>query len=786
MPRPPPWLAAWGAPVAVFTAVAIVLFAPAAGGGKVLSGSDLLLFSPPFPPQPAGARYENQLQYDAAYVFEPDQLQVREALRSFSLPTWTSRLSAGRPLLAAQQSAPLFPLNWISSVLPYWESLVWVAVLKLVLAALGTFLLSRALGLGRAPGVLAGVAFGFGTYLVLWLSHPHVNAYLLLPWLFLFAERLCRDGRPADACGLAAFLGLAFLGGQPESGLIVAVPTAAWVAFRLVTLRRDWAVVARRALLAAGAAIVGAGLAAVMILPFLEALGESYMTSRGGGAALDPSAALSILFPEYWGRPDRAAVPLGPSNFGERTIYIGVLPAALALAGLVARRPGAPQIFFAGLLALALLAGFDTGAMSTAARDLPLLSQIAMNRVIVLATFAGAMLAAFGFEVVLRGSAAERRRAAAATAAAILVPGLVVLVVRHAWLAELGDGVRRMLGSGADPSEEVLGLAAILRWLVVGTLGVAAIGLLALRPRLGRWLVPVTVGIVCLDLVAMGYGYNPAIEKSQAEPPEPAAIGALKRLTPPEGRIGGDSALGPNTATKWGLADVRGHELPVVERHQKLWLAIGGGSGGQGLQRTRLQSGLPTPHLLLDLFSVNAVLLVNPAFAGLPVRYEGPDGIVVSNPTPFPRAFVAYGWRPSESLDESIARVAGGSRRQARDEPAIEHAKDPPGGVVPPATPARIESETQTSVELEAVASRPGRLVLLDTFYPGWHATVDGEATEIEPANAAFRAVEIPAGTHRVRFTYRPASVYVGGGLSVAALALLAGVLVLSRRRGAT
>jgi hypothetical protein len=70
-----------------------------------------------------------------------------------------------------------------------------------------------------------------------------------------------------------------------------------------------------------------------------------------------------------------------------------------------------------------------------------------------------------------------------------------------------------------------------------------------------------------------------------------------------------------------------------------------------------------------------------------------------------------------------------------------------------------------------------------NVFYPGWRAEVDGHSAKIRPAMAAFRAVKVSPGRHRVRFTYRPASVYAGGAISLLALLTLGAVVVLTRLR---
>jgi hypothetical protein len=78
------------------------------------------------------------------------------------------------------------------------------------------------------------------------------------------------------------------------------------------------------------------------------------------------------------------------------------------------------------------------------------------------------------------------------------------------------------------------------------------------------------------------------------------------------------------------------------------------------------------------------------------------------------------------------------------------------------------------------------RVVMADPAYPGWRARVDGRSAPVEVAEGALRAVAVEAGTHVVELAYRPGSVYLGGGLSLAGLAasVWLGLGRQSRRRG--
>lgn len=85
-------------------------------------------------------------------------------------------------------------------------------------------------------------------------------------------------------------------------------------------------------------------------------------------------------------------------------------------------------------------------------------------------------------------------------------------------------------------------------------------------------------------------------------------------------------------------------------------------------------------------------------------------------------------------------------------------------------------------VVFDVTAARSCFLFLADTYYPQWEASLDGNPTNILPANVAFRAVEVPAGTHRLVFRYRGQSFRTGLAISLAALLAAASLAFLFRR----
>ena len=250
----------------------------------------------------------------------------------------------------------------------------------------------------------------------------------------------------------------------------------------------------------------------------------------------------------------------------------------------------------------------------------------------------------------------------------------------------------------------------------------------------------------------------------------------------------GDEELPPNIGQRYGFRDARvGIDIPFPLRYSQLWSAYGMPIG----DLDAFVTGAPRAHALADLFAVRYVL-ISP---GLPVpRWLTPvlrtdGGTVARNATALPRAWVAYRWRIAHAAGNALAIDLGSSTRSLRDAPVIEGVAPPPGGPAPPASVAHVTDTSTEQVTIHATARRRGYLVLDDSAFPGWEATVNGRVVPWRPANENFRAVAVPAGRDTIVFRYRPASVRDGAIISVVCLLALLGFAaaggVSARRRRA-
>jgi outer membrane protein assembly factor BamB len=159
-----------------------------------------------------------------------------------------------------------------------------------------------------------------------------------------------------------------------------------------------------------------------------------------------------------------------------------------------------------------------------------------------------------------------------------------------------------------------------------------------------------------------------------------------------------------------------------------------------------------------------------------------PDVTTYSAPGAFPRAWVVPSAFGSPAGDDGKAFAA-------MDGPAFNPAQAAVVDGNAPALPMGAAAGTAVIVQddpehLEIQANSPGLLVLSDSWYPRWTATVDGSPAPVLRVNCAMRGVVVPRAGARVRMDYaNPALVPLACLSWVAVLAAIAFV-VRDYRRG--
>jgi Bacterial membrane protein YfhO len=696
----------------------------------------------------------------------PGRLLVAKLIRGGQLPLWTGQMCSGYPLVGA----PSDPLGLtLFTLLPPAPALDALLIVILLVAAHGTYSLALRLGATRSGAVLAGLAFAGSGYIATQLKHLSIMSTIVwLPVGLVLIDRVFTPVSgpvPPEGTGggrrrslllatLAALFANQVLAGFPQAAYISALVYGSFALFRALTRRQQLG--APRVWLSwlggiAAALVLGAAAGAVVLLPLAELASVSDRAQP-----LDyewatytnfwPPNVLTFFVP-YINGDATDLTYIGPPPFWENYAYAGAATALLAVYGGVRERRRRLVMFLIVMTILAFLfvLGPRTPVYYAAYRLIPGMQRFrAPTRFLVIVDLGLALLAAIGL---------TRLR---------------------------GDLERRWKGASGIP-----------RLITVGICAVTAIDLFVHQPRqnpfvpASDWLAaPRTVDVLRADTSAPRT-YTPHHRDVHRHTHVTTAHGMtnlepyfeMRALLAPD--TGGGYWNVPSAdcyvglAPRWYVAVWSYHYLENSIIHDL------------SLQRwwdTPPTFGIRAPLVrLLGMYGVTHVLS----------PYPGSDPAL----TLVARESNAYVYRVEGA---ARVRLVPAARRMASDadatrrlreatfdpdreillleapdsiHPAIEEA-----GVAPRALSAgraTITRETGRELVIETTAAEDGFLLLADTFYPGWHAQVDGVDTPIYRANISLRGIALPKGQHTVRFTYTPGSFFRGLWITLIALSAI-------------
>ena len=738
-------------------------------GHKVLSPADVLLASASFRGEGVG-EYEpvNRLLMDPVLQFQPWLEFNRRMVRSGRLPLWNPFAGCGAPHLANGQSAVFDPFHLIAYLGSTPGAYAWIAAGRLFTAGLGMYLLARSWGLRFWGRWFAGLVYPFCGFLVVWLLFPVTAVAIWMPWLFLATDGVFRSPGPRAAGALAIVVALVLFAGHIQTSAHVLLAAGVYAAWRFWSRSGRGIDPSRTAFCWAAGTGLGIAMAAVQVVPLADYLTRSPVWSdrqreHPAWWTVARPRLLDLLctaIPYAYGSQRRGhpnlARALGVHNLNESAGGYAGLATALWLAPLAwAVRRRSPRVtFLTGLLVFGLLGAFQLPPVDNLLRGLPVLEVTDNRRLTLWVAFGLTLLGGIGLDHLGRSHRLPRGWIAFWVVGALAV-GLVAgaayrlePVLRARSLAHYREAAAST--SGANPAayreraerqvRQALDFLPRYYGLVAGELGVLATAAVLLRRarRSPRGMPPALIGLTLVEIGCFGFGLNPAVPRHCHEF-EPPVIARLRRELPPGARaLGLGAELPPNVLMRFTLADPRNYDS-VELAHSLAWYE--------------------------PLYEPSASARTSRRDVTWATALRGRDRLRDSGVA----AIVAASPPPALAFDrvERVGRVW------------IAWLDAKPWAEAPGAQVAWDRQPGWARILVQAAA--PGRVVVRETWDPGWRARRDGRSVALAPAQSAFLGVDVPSGRHEIVLEYDPAPVRIG--LVISACAFGVGILVLTGNR---
>lgn len=679
---------------------------------------------------------------DQGDFFYPLKLYTADRLAAGEIPLWNPLSGAGEPWLANGQSGVFYPPGLLFLLPSPALAGGLFLVLHFGIAAWGAWRFLKEENVSDAGALFGAAAFaasGFAASLSAYWNH--FGAFAYLPAIAAVARGGLRSR--ASVLGLSALVGLQAMAGSPEISAATILLAAVLAVSPRAAFPEPIAPPPRSASIRRFALGLGLGLAlaAWVIVPMAELALHSDRRHALPAAQRD-AGALAL-------RDAKSAAGFTPAWFGSAYLASLFLPPCVLVAAAAAFREGHRRRLALVLSVLALLgvAISSHGPPGLWLRSLPPLDRIRYPaKGLVWTSFAVAMLAGMGLDSLRFVEGGRRGRVLFALGA------LAALAMAAA--APLSFPVR--LSSAAA--------SAALALLALGAGGEIRRGALLSGVAAAALTVALAIELAPLAQFAPESGLRRCPESVA-----PLSHIAGRVVTPPMGVLWG-----------WVLGEGR-FDGAMLAREQEALLGY-----------TNLPCRVPTLRTAAPLPTAAATAIadsVGPAEDALPAGAA--SGRVLWTPFPplrlpsrkvgeffraplapyRPRLSYVRGYRVEPDASRAWGLVASGridlTREVVLDRRPVP---DPVGAQEHPLLLARLAEDRPEEVVAELTASYPGLLVLTDLHYPGWIAEEGERRLPILRADGYFRAVALPAGTHRVVFRYRPLSFYAGAAVSALAL----------------
>lgn len=396
------------------------------------------------------------------------------------------------------------------------------------------------------------------------------------------------------------------------------------------------------------------------------------------------------------------------------------------------------------------------------------------SKVHLFSCFAIALLAGLGYDKLQQTVLRKGRRIILALSGGLILllillivslPGLLEVSIKSL-LSDFQNDPRSYLpapGAGnaefADTAvkQAVMSMRYFLICLILGTILV----ILTLRFGSQRRLKALTILLILTDLIIFGKTFVSSVDVRHwnLKPEVLDYISRDKQLH----RSAVITSFGPKYGNTSLMHQITGDYPYVLKRYSRLYNLANRGQPTPSMKISNIRRVSP----LYNQFNLKYLVINSNRGLDIPGFYEVYDDgdlSILKNDYAKSRVYLPRQAKIVVEEDEALRGVfelpsiRGDQIILERD--SVSNLSFEYGSLLHPKNPneaVEVVDYSANRIEIRTQLATDAWVVLADTFYPGWKATIDGNAeTRIVPANYVFRAIYVPEGIHHIVFQYRP------------------------------
>ena len=505
---------------------------------------------------------------------------------------------------------------------------------------------------------------------------------------------------------------------------------------------------------------IGILIASIQLVPFLEylRLSSAYLARNVIDLPLNNLPAYLLLFNILPGIPGNT-IPAISSIFNQyHTIvifaYAGVSVLLLGIAGMIALSKDKIVRVFLIISVIALCIGFYFPYVNAVISKVP---GFDIGRNYYMLIFIGWALIIISSKA-LDNYIAGRIKFRNIKTAAVVIAGLIVILsfwfIKYTY-PSLSEHIQRLITYSLLFSTS---LSIIIVFLTLFVLKIK-----------NRPLLVILLGLLIYAQTALPMIFAEPAIKSEFFYPKNKIFSMLRKENTRPFRVTAfitknqPIAYATNINTFYELEDIRNYDSLGVNWYNSIFLYL---SLGDALNLTNVRYLIEGKDFDVSAFTN----ILQPV-----TEYNG--YILYKNLSAFDRAFMVYNYAIAESQQQALDLLHTYSGQL--NKVSIVFSKDIQGMSLTTNTQGTYKIDflkyTPGHIKLTCTTSQPGLFFISDTYFPGWHARIDGKETKIIRADYAFQGLWLTQGTHTIELNYDPASFKYGALLSLIGILSLIG-----------